>query len=242
MATGWYCHVNGHRTMHHMLRLHEPNMLRYFMEAGYYVWWGGKNDMIAQEAIPYSCHERVHGTGERETFNVNPWKPTDRLFHTFLWGEVPENYGMSLADDYVAEQAVKFLENPPSEPFFMLVNQTYPHPPYAVAEPYYSMYNRSKVAFPIQPPEDFEGKPKILKMVHRRLRMDKITEEELREIVAVFYGMTTKTDRNLGWILNAVKENGHWDDTIVVATSDHGDFAGDYLLAEANLCHRLPRI
>jgi arylsulfatase A-like enzyme len=232
MATGWYCHVNGHCTMHHMVRLHEPNMLRYFKETGYYVWWGGKNDMIAQEAIPYSCHERVHGTGGHKTFSVNPWKPTDRLFHTFLWGEVPENYGMSLADDYVADQAVKFLKDSPSEPFFMLVNQTYPHPPYAVAEPYYSMYDRSRVPFPIQPPEDFEGKPKILKMVHKRMRMDKITEEELREIVAVFYGMTTKTDRNLGWVLNAVKENGHWDDTIVVATSDHGDFAGDYLLAE----------
>ena len=232
MATGWYCHVNGHRTMHHMLRRHEPNMLRYFKEAGYYVWWGGKNDMIAREAIPDSCHERVHGTGGQKTINVNPWKPVDRLYHTFLWGKVPENYEMSLADDYVAEQAVNFLKNPPSEPFFMLVNQTYPHPPYAVAEPYYSMYDRSKVPFPIQPPEDFNGKPRILKMVQERMRMDEINDEELREIVAVFYGMTTKTDRNLGWILDALKENGHWDNTIVVATSDHGDYAGDYLLTE----------
>jgi len=232
MATGWYCHVNGHRTMHHMLRRHEPNMLRYFKESGYFVWWGGKNDMIAQEAIPDSCHVRVQGTGGKKTVYRNPWKPSDRLYHTFLWGKVPENHGPSLADDYVAQQAVEFLKDPPSKPFFMLVNQTYPHPPYAVAEPYFSMYDRSKVPFPIQPPEDFKGKPKILKLVHKRMRMDEITDDELREIVAVYYGMITKTDRNLGWILDALKENGHWDDTIVVATSDHGDFAGDYLLTE----------
>lgn len=232
MATGWYCHVNGHRTMHHMLRRHEPNMLRYFKEQGYHVWWGGKNDMIAQEVIPDSCHERVQGTGGRETAKVSPWKVADRLYHTFLWGEVPENYGPSLSDDYVAEQAVEFIRNPPAEPFFMLVNQTFPHPPYAVAEPYYSMYDRSQAPFPLMPPEAFRAKPRILEMVHKRMRMDQISGDELREMVAVYYGMITKTDRNLGWVLDALKQHGRWDDTIVVATSDHGDFAGDYLLAE----------
>ena len=232
MATGWYCHVNGHRTMHHMLRRHEPNILRDFKESGYHVWWGGKNDMIAQEVIPDSCHVRVHGTGGKNTFNRNPWKPSDPLYHTFLWGEVPDNYGMSLSDDYVAEQAVEFLESPPRTPFFMLVNQTYPHPPYAVAEPYFSMYDRSRVPFPILPPKEFAGKPKILKLVHERMRMDKITDDDLREIVAVYYGMITKADRNLGSVLDALRDSGLWDDTIVVATSDHGDFVGDYLVTE----------
>jgi arylsulfatase A-like enzyme len=232
MASGWYCHVNGHRTMHRMLRRHEPNMLRYFKEAGYHVWWGGKNDMIAEEVMSASCHDRVTGTGGRETFDTSPWKLGDRLYHTFLWGEVPENYGMSLSDDYAAEQAVEFVRHPPAEPYFMLVNQSYPHPPYAVPEPYFSMYDRSRVPAPIRPPEGFAGKPKILRMVHERMRMDEITEGELREMVAVYYGMITKTDRNLGSIVATLKERAAWDNTIVVATSDHGDFAGDYLLAE----------
>jgi len=232
MATGWYCHVNGHRTMHHMLRQHEPNLLRYFKEAGYHVWWGGKNDMIAEEAIAASCHDRVQGTGGRQTVGADPWKPGDRLYHTFLWGEVPENFAGSVTDDYVAEQAVEFIKRPAGEPFLMLVNQTYPHPPYAVAEPYFSMYDRARAPFPIRPPEGFAGKPRILPLVHKRMRMDEITDDELREMVAVYYGMITKTDRNLGTIVEALRESGAWDHTVVVATSDHGDFVGDYLLAE----------
>ncbi len=232
MASGWYCHVNGHRTMHHMLRRHEPNMLRHFKEAGYYVWWGGKNDMLAMETIGDSSHERVGGVGGRETCRSEPWEPTDRLFHTFLWGEVPENDGRSVADDYVAEQAAEFIRKPKSEPFFMLVNQTFPHPPYAVSEPWFSMYDRAEVPFPIRPPEDFAGKPRILPMVHRRMRMDQITDDELREIVAVYWAMITKTDRNLGWVIEALKHSGQWDNTILVSTSDHGDFAGDYNLTE----------
>jgi len=232
MATGWYPHVNGHRTMHHMLRLYEPNMLWYFKEAGYYVWWGGKNDMIAEEAIPYSCDVRVYGTGGRKTVHASPWRPGDRLYHTFLWGRVPDNYRPCVADDYVVEKAVEFLRNPVRKPFFMLINQSYAHPPYAAPEPYYSMYDRSKVPLPVKPPEGFKGKPRILKMVHERMRMNEATEEDLREIVAVYYGMITRVDRNLGLILEALKEYGHWDDTIVVATSDHGDYAGDYMLTE----------
>ena len=232
MASGWYCHVDGHRTMHRMLRRHEPNLLRYFKEAGYHVWWGGKNDMIAEEAVAASCHDRVTGAGGREAFDRSPWKLGDRLYHTFLWGEVPENYSASLEDDYVAEQAVKFIKHPPAEPYFMLVNQVYPHPPYAVAEPYFSMYDRSGVPFPVRPPEGFAGKPKILRRVHERMRMDEITDDELREMVAVYYGMITKVDRNLGGLVAALRERGAWDNTIVVATSDHGDFVGDYRLAE----------
>ncbi len=232
MASGWYCHVNGHRTMHHMLGPREPNMLRYFKEAGYHVWWGGKNDMLAAEVRGESCDERVHGTGGRKTVDAGPWKPGERLYHTFLWGEVPDNYGMSLGDDYVAERAVEFIKKPTRRPFFMLVNQTYPHPPYAVAEPYYSQYDRARVPLPIRPPDGFRGKPRILRKIHERMRMDEVTEDELREIVAVYYGMITKTDRNLGWVIEALKGSGAWEDTIVAATSDHGDFAGDYLLTE----------
>lgn len=232
MASGWYCHVNGHRTMHHMLRRHEPNMLRSFKEAGYYVWWGGKNDMISMPVIPDSCHERVQGTGGRPAAHVEPWAPEDRLYHTFLWGEVPENFGPSLSDDYVAERAAEFVRKPPQEPYFLLVNQTFPHPPYAVAEPYFSMYNRASVPFPVRPPADFAGKPKILKTVHERMRMNEITDDELREIVAVYYGMITKTDRNLGWIMDALQESDRSDNTILLNTSDHGDFVGDYALTE----------
>ncbi len=44
--TGWYPHVRGHRTMHHMLRPDEPMILKTLKEEGYFVWWGGKNDVV----------------------------------------------------------------------------------------------------------------------------------------------------------------------------------------------------
>jgi len=47
IMTGWYPHTRGHRTMHHMLHpeLDEPNLLAILKREGYFVWWGGKNDL-----------------------------------------------------------------------------------------------------------------------------------------------------------------------------------------------------
>ena len=44
--SGWYPHVRGHKSMAHMLRPpHDNNLLKTLKDAGYFVWWGGKNDL-----------------------------------------------------------------------------------------------------------------------------------------------------------------------------------------------------
>lgn len=44
--SGWYPHVKGHRTMFHMMQKDEPVLLKTLKDEGYFVWWGGKNDLI----------------------------------------------------------------------------------------------------------------------------------------------------------------------------------------------------
>ena len=58
--TGWYPHVRGHRTQHFMLQPDEPNLLKVLKDNGYFVWWGGKNDLVpAQGDDPWSAHCHV---------------------------------------------------------------------------------------------------------------------------------------------------------------------------------------
>ena len=68
-TTGWYPHVRGHRTLWHMLRPDEPNLLRSFKEAGYDVYWGGKNDLLAPESFPLSVSD--YRLGDRSTRAVS---------------------------------------------------------------------------------------------------------------------------------------------------------------------------
>ena len=53
--TGWYPHVRGHRTLWHLLRPDEPNLLRYLKRAGYQIRWYGKNDLLSVASLGDLC-------------------------------------------------------------------------------------------------------------------------------------------------------------------------------------------
>lgn len=116
--TGWYPHVRGHRDMHHMLSPEEPCLLKELKEAGYYVFWAGKNDLLRVEDLPnaYSYHHKPepgltpHGR--------NPWRLGDRLYHSFLYGRLPD--GHRTPDDSHCDAAARFLRDGPPEPSFGL--------------------------------------------------------------------------------------------------------------------------
>src|SRR4051812_30769217 len=50
--TGWYPHVAGHRTLDHLLKPHEPNLLRLAKDAGYHVAWAGLRGDTFSPGVP----------------------------------------------------------------------------------------------------------------------------------------------------------------------------------------------
>jgi arylsulfatase A-like enzyme len=55
-------------------------------------------------------------------------------------------------------------------------------------------------------------------------------DEALRAIRAIYYGMISEVDAQLGRVWQAVKERGAWDDTVVILTSDHAEMLGDHFM------------
>lgn len=53
-------------------------------------------------------------------------------------------------------------------------------------------------------------------------------EENLKKEIAAYYGMTSLLDKYIGVILDKLEELGLKDNTIVVFTTDHGDFFGQH--------------
>ena len=52
------------------------------------------------------------------------------------------------------------------------------------------------------------------------------------QIIARYYGHCTMIDDMVGMIVNKLKENGQFEDTIIVYTADHGDCLGAHKLIE----------
>jgi arylsulfatase A-like enzyme len=53
-------------------------------------------------------------------------------------------------------------------------------------------------------------------------------DEEKRQIIRHTYAMVHQIDQAVGRIIQALKAHDIWDETIIVFTSDHGDFLGDH--------------
>ena len=56
------------------------------------------------------------------------------------------------------------------------------------------------------------------------------TEEEAREAIALNYGSITMIDDSIGRVLGSLEKNGMLDNTVIIFTTDHGDFMGDHQL------------
>lgn len=240
--TGWYPHTRGHRIMHYMLRRDEPVLLKLLKDEGYFVWWGGKNDLVPGQNPPdLYCDVRYRPErrpkpmweGNRE----EEWRgPSDGdLYYSFYVGKL-DTGGEDVyydGDWAVVHGAVDFINSAPKDrPLCLFLALTYPHPPYAVEEPWYSMIDRAKVPPRIPAPEDWAGKPSILKGIFERTRMQSWTEERWTELRATYYGMCARLDHQFGMLMDALKEAGIYDDTAVFMFGDHGDFTGDYGLVE----------
>ncbi len=238
--SGWYPHVRGHRTMFHMMQEDEPVLLKTLKDQGYFVWWGGKNDLVPGEnpVDPFcNIHHKASKPLKPNLHVEQSWRgdPDGDNYYSFYAGKLDtggdEYYYDSDWDDVMS--AIDFIHNrPEDQPICIFLSLSYPHPPYGVEEPWYSMIDRDKVPPRIPTPENWKGKPSILKGIWERQNLKGWTEKRWQELRATYYGMCARIDHQFGLVMKALREAGIYDDTAVFFFSDHGDFTGDYGLVE----------
>jgi arylsulfatase A-like enzyme len=240
--TGWYPHVRGHRTMFHMLHpeLGEPNLLRTLKDNGYFVWWGGKNDLVpAQDGYDPYCHVKYRPPRPfaHDRVHDKDWRgePGDDRYYSFYVGR-EDTGGAEHMNDFdwaMVEGAIEFIDQAPADqPLCIFLALQFPHPPYRVEEPWYSMIDRSKVPPRAPTPTDWSLKPSLLKGLHDIQGMGTWTEDRWNELRATYYGMCARVDEQFGRVCRSLRRAGLYDDTAIFVFSDHGDFAGDYGLVE----------
>lgn len=143
---------------------------------------------------------------------------------------------------YIARQACSLLSQyaRTGQSFFMKCSFPDPHHPFTPPGKYWNMYAPEDIELP----DSFHGElkgalPHIMTLrsardaghaVKNTPAMFACTEREAREAIALNYGSITHIDDAIGTVLKELDASGLRDDTIVLFTSDHGDFMGDHQL------------
>ena len=129
-------------------------------------------------------------------------------------------------DGLATNAAIGYLEEVDG-PFYLQVSFMRPHIPLFIPEPYASRFSPDDVRLPPSWRDSLEGKPTNVGASRRALEMEGITEAELRRGLALYYGAVSFVDVLTGRIVDVLERSGRLDDTLVIFTADHGDYAGE---------------
>jgi uncharacterized sulfatase len=193
-----------------------------------------------------------------------PWPPVKRDPDAPYWlvgrqhaWDLPEEYHYTT---WIAERSIAAIDRAHEEgrPFFLWASFADPHPPYLVPEPWASLYDPDAMplGYPLDPPllpGEFDDMPPHFALTQQE-RPDFSAWREtpfanhgfgshlvdpatMRKNIAVYYGMISFMDQQIGRILARLDELGIADDTLIVFSTDHGHFLGQHGLTAKGAFH-----
>ncbi|HEU5116397.1 MAG TPA: sulfatase-like hydrolase/transferase, partial [Isosphaeraceae bacterium] len=208
------------------------NMVTYasaLRDHGYATGYAGKWHLDGPGRPQWEPKRRFGFEDNRYMFNRGHWK---KLVETPNGPAVGSknangqpNYNLAGADDrtfttdFLADRAVEFIRSHQGKPFAYHVSIPDPHGPNTVRPPYDSMYDH----LDFQKPESARSKGENLP-AYAATQSGGAGKKQM----ALYFGMVKCVDDNVGKILNALRETGDLDHTIIVFTSDHGDLCGEH--------------
>ena len=170
--------------------------------------------------------------------------PDNRINAPQAWRTaVPEEL---YSTSWIADRASAFLQDQAGKdaPFFLQMSFPDPHHPFTPPGKYWDMYEPDSIPLP----SSF-GKSETPPIKAMREAMEKgtdprdnqnpfyVTEDEARAIIALTYGSITMIDDAIGRVLKQLKDCGLAENTVVIFTTDHGDYMGDHGLMLKLLLH-----
>jgi len=207
-----------------------------------YVSWIERNGYAKEFTQDWAAE---FGSGPKGSSESNTKIPTADLGTRI--SKLPEGFSM---EAFTMKETIKMIhEQSESEnPFFCWATFYRPHQPYTPLQKYFNMYDVSKwgagtkkgdgIKKPASFYEPAENLPPMLQDQrnggNKVWNMDKAFKDEQlwRNFIGAYYALVTEIDHCVGEILKALEEAGLEDETIVIYTSDHGDFAGNHGMVE----------
>jgi len=115
-------------------------------------------------------------------------------------------------------------------PWFAHLSQLRPHPPFAAAGRFASLYDPADMPPPIAPGE--ERHPLHAGLMRHPLLAAPRDPRDQAIMQTKYYGMISKADHQLGRVFAALRRLNAWDKTLIIVTSDHGEQMGDHGLIQ----------
>jgi len=206
---------NGYKSMRVSKIYHMP------VPKGIYMGTNGTDDSLSWNERYNSKAPEYQAPGEGELVQNNPdgTKPiADGNVMTIVKAD-GDDYVLS--DGKTARKAIQLIKDNKDKPFFLAVGFVRPHVPFVAPKKYFKPYPWERMAFPISYNDDWDDIPKKAINYVTSVNAEMNPTQE-KKAIAGYYASVAYMDAQVGKVLDALKEEGLEDNTIVIFTSDHG--------------------
>ncbi|MEM9522576.1 MAG: sulfatase-like hydrolase/transferase [Pseudomonadota bacterium] len=218
-------------------------------ECGFDVWirddglWGqGPDGFYDEKRAPYNEYLRSKGyDGE------NPW--ADYANGGLDGNAIASGWFLRNADKpanireqdsetaWLTDQAIAFMQRTQA-PWCAHVSYIKPHWPYIAPAPYHAIYGPDHVLRAVRHDAERETPHPVYAAFMNNRVAAAFREDKVREkVIPAYMGLIKQCDDHLGRILDWLEATGQMSDTMIVLTSDHGDYLGDHWLGEKDFFH-----
>jgi len=202
-------------------------------------------DSMVKDKLPYNEYLKSRG----HTEDSNPWHWAANSVDTengvrsgFFNDEV--NRPARVSDEesetpYMTRKAMEFLsEDDGKTPWLLHLSYIKPHWPYVAPAPYNDMYSADDVPPAIKSDDELTDTNPLMKLFMDRVAGKTFGKQEAREkVIPVYMGLITQIDDQLGILFEFMQEHGLLENTMIVFTSDHGDYFGDHWMGDKDYFH-----
>lgn len=225
----------------------EVTFMAKLQEAGYYTAVVGKQHFDASEiykGYDYECivdghsqtapYENIVAFAEylKEKGVYKVKQVGEKLICGSEWTGDIENH----IDYFIGEKGREWLANhidttkaADAKPWFMTLSFPGPHQPYdCEGTAYADNYNLADMTLEESKVADLETKPPHYKHLNPRAYIDQYDEELYRRTKRSYYANMSLIDEKIGEVIAMLKEKDEYDNTLIIFSTDHGDFMGDF--------------
>lgn len=110
------------------------------------------------------------------------------------------------------------------QPFCTFISTYAPHDPYCVPREVYDLYEGQEPVLPKSYWDPMDDKPAIYRRMKKAL--EGLTTEDCQKAMRCYYSYCTLVDIQIGKLVQYLREEGVYENTLIVCMSDHGDMMG----------------
>lgn len=202
---------------------------------GYFGKWhierSNRLEQFGFETYQVEKYQRLLGLVEHNRPLLIRGEVRQKGYRDFLLYGVSAGPVEDTAEYRLYSDGINFLQQAaanPDRPWALFLSTEAPHDPYVVPQEYFNRYNPANIPPPASFNDDLLNRPAIYRRARRVWQS--LDWPQFAQATACYYGLCSLIDDQIGRILAVLQELGQTQNTIIVFTSDHGDYMAAHRL------------